>query len=98
MRSPQSEAMRAWPLSTAGIEEAPGKVRPMASTIEVIVEAVPMVLQVPTERVIRTESGSRVTVENRKGLDGAAILTALREAAAKVEAELAEPGDGQAPA
>jgi ParB family chromosome partitioning protein len=41
-----------------------------------------------TERVIRTPLGSRVTVENRKGLDGPAIVAALRQAADLVEAEL----------
>ena len=49
MRSPQAEAMRGWPLSAAGIEDAPGSVRPMASTIDVMVDAVPMVLQVPMD-------------------------------------------------
>jgi ParB family chromosome partitioning protein len=48
-----------------------------------------------TERVIRTPLGSRVTVENRKGLDGAAIRDALRQALDLVEAEL---GDDQAAA
>ena len=33
--------------SAAGIEEAPGSVMPIASAIAVIVEAVPMVMQVP---------------------------------------------------
>jgi ParB family chromosome partitioning protein len=45
-----------------------------------------------TERVIRTTLGSRVTVENRKGLDADTVLASLREAVAKVEAEL---GDDQ---
>lgn len=46
-----------------------------------------------TERVIRTTLGSRVTVENRKGLDGAAIRAALRQALDLVEAELADDQD-----
>jgi ParB family transcriptional regulator, chromosome partitioning protein len=45
-----------------------------------------------TERVIRTEGGSRVTVENRKGLDVAAMLAALGEAMERLRAEL---GDDQ---
>lgn len=45
-----------------------------------------------TERAFRTEGGTRVTLENRKGLDGRAIAVALREVLTKVEAEL---GDGQ---
>jgi ParB family chromosome partitioning protein len=43
-----------------------------------------------TEHVIRTSAGPRVTVEFKKGLDTPTILTALREATAKVEVELAE--------
>jgi ParB family transcriptional regulator, chromosome partitioning protein len=48
-----------------------------------------------TERVIRTEAGPRVIVEFKRGLDGPAVLAALREATAKVAAELAELGDDQ---
>ena len=47
MRRPQSADMRMWLASAAGIEEAPGSVRPMASAIAVMVEAVPMVMQWP---------------------------------------------------
>ena len=47
MRRPHSEAMRMWLASAAGIEDAPGSVMPIASAIEVMVEAVPMVMQVP---------------------------------------------------
>ena len=52
MRRPQAADIRWWPLSTAGIEEAPGRVRPMASAMAVMVEAVPMVMQVPAERAM----------------------------------------------
>ena len=69
MRSPQAEAMRGWPESAAGIEDAPVKVKPMASTIDVIVEAVPMVLHVPMERVMRlsrsTQSASVIVPARR---------------------------------
>lgn len=41
-----------------------------------------------TERIIRTSSGSRVTVENRKGLDAQSLAQALAEALATVQAEL----------
>lgn len=41
-----------------------------------------------TERAFRTEGGTRVTLENRKGLDARAIAVALREVLTKVEAEL----------
>ena len=53
IREPASETSRGWPESTAGTEEAPVIVMPMASTIDVMVEAVPIVLQVPVERVMR---------------------------------------------
>ena len=56
MRCPQSVAMRVWAESMAGIELAPGSVRPRASTMLVMVEAVPMVLQVPGARVMRPSS------------------------------------------
>ena len=36
-----------WLASGAGIDEAPGSVRPIESAIAVIVEAVPMVMQWP---------------------------------------------------
>ncbi len=52
-RAPQSAAIRMWAESAAGIDDAPGSVKPSASTIDVIVEAVPMALQMPNERVIR---------------------------------------------
>ncbi len=45
-----------------------------------------------TERIIRTTAGTRVTLENRKGLDRAAVLAALDEVRARVAAE---PGDDQ---
>ena len=44
--------MRWWPESTAGIDDAPGSVRPSASVIAIMVEAVPMVMQVPAERAM----------------------------------------------
>lgn len=41
----------------------------------------------PTERVIRTGSGIRITLECRKGLDPGPVLAALREAVALIQAE-----------
>ena len=38
--------------STAGIDDAPGSVRPSVSAIAVIVEAVPIVMQCPGERAM----------------------------------------------
>src|SRR5580698_8111446 len=56
MRAPQADAIRTCAESAAGIDEAPVSVNPMASTMEVMVEAVPMVLQVPIERVMLDSS------------------------------------------
>ena len=53
MRSPQVVAMRVWAESMAGMLLAPGRVKPKASTMLVMVDAVPMVLQVPGARVMR---------------------------------------------
>jgi hypothetical protein len=45
-----------------------------------------------TERIIRTTAGTKLTIENRRGLDAAAILAALDEARDRVRAEAV---DGQ---
>ena len=47
MRRPVRAAIRAWRESAAGIDAAPGSVRPSASAALVIVEAVPIVMQWP---------------------------------------------------
>ena len=47
MRRPQAALMRWWLASAAGIELAPGRHRPIASAIAVMVLAVPMVMQWP---------------------------------------------------
>ena len=52
MRDPQRDAMRGWLASTAGMEDAPGKLRPSASAMAVIVEAVPIVMQCPGDRAM----------------------------------------------
>ena len=44
--------MRGCAASAAGIEAAPGSVSPSASAMDVMVEAVPMVMQVPCERAM----------------------------------------------
>jgi hypothetical protein len=49
-RRPAAAAIRAWAESTAGMAAAPGMVTPRASAAEVMVEAVPIVMQVPGER------------------------------------------------
>src|SRR5690606_38416137 len=46
-RRPHSADMRIWLASAAGIDEAPGRVMPIASAIAVMVAAVPIVMQVP---------------------------------------------------
>ncbi len=52
MRLPVSVAIWAWRESGAGIDAAPGRVRPIASLALVMVEAVPMVMQWPGERAM----------------------------------------------
>jgi hypothetical protein len=49
---PVSVAIAAWRESGAGMDEAPGSVKPNASTAPVRVEAVPMVMQCPAERAM----------------------------------------------
>ena len=52
MRRPVSLAIRAWRESAAGIDAAPGSVNPSASVADVIVDAVPIVMQWPGERAM----------------------------------------------
>src|ERR1043166_3301329 len=52
MRRPHEVALREWLASTAGIDDAPGRVMPSTSAIEVIVDAVPIVMQWPGERAM----------------------------------------------
>ena len=52
MRRPLRLAMRAWLESAAGIEAAPGSVKPSTSATEVMVEAVPITMQWPGERAM----------------------------------------------
>ena len=52
MRLPVSVAICAWRESAAGIDAAPGSVKPSASAALVIVEAVPIVMQWPGERAM----------------------------------------------
>ena len=52
MRLPVSVAICAWRESGAGIDAAPGSVRPSTSAALVIVLAVPMVMQWPGERAM----------------------------------------------
>ena len=52
MRRPVSAAIRPCRESAAGIDAAPGSVKPSASAAEVIVDAVPIVMQWPGERAM----------------------------------------------
>ena len=52
MRRPLAVASRGWFASAAGIDDAPGRLRPRASAAAAMVEAVPMVMQVPKERAM----------------------------------------------
>src|SRR5262249_45049459 len=56
IRLPQFVAIREWFESTAGIEDAPGSVRPRASAMAVIVDAVSMGIQCPADRAIPSSS------------------------------------------
>ncbi len=51
-RRPLAVAMRGWLESAAGIDAAPGMVMPSTSATEVMVDAVPMVMQWPGERAM----------------------------------------------
>src|SRR5262245_33238715 len=50
MRRPAAEAMREWLESAAGIDEAPGSVRPSASTAAAIVDAGPVLMPDANDR------------------------------------------------
>jgi len=58
-RLPVAVAIFGWCESAAGIEAAPGSVRPNASTADVMVDAVPMVMQCPGERAIPSSISSQ---------------------------------------
>ena len=59
MRLPVSMAICAWRESGAGIEAAPGRVRPSTSVALVMVLAVPMVMQWPGERAMPPSTSSQ---------------------------------------
>ena len=52
MRRPDAVAMRGCAESAAGIDDAPGSVKPSASVSDIIVAAVPIVMHVPNERAM----------------------------------------------
>src|SRR4051794_15472747 len=58
IRRPAATAIRGWSLSAAGIDAAPGMVTPSASTAEVMVDAVPIVMQWPGDDAIRSSTSS----------------------------------------
>src|SRR5690606_39517655 len=74
MRAPQADAMRGWALSAAGMLEAPGSVIPIASTMEVMVEAVPIVLQVPIDRVMPVSRSTQSCGDMRPALSSSQYL------------------------
>ena len=57
MRRPHAADMRLCPESAAGIEDAPGRLNPNASAMAVMVEAVPIFMQVPSDRARRFQRG-----------------------------------------
>lgn len=46
-----------------------------------------------TTRVFKTTGSPRVTVEDKKGLDGGSLVAALREALAQAEQEMGATGE-----
>ena len=52
MRLPESVAILAWLESGAGIDAAPGRQKPTLSARDIMVAAVPIVMQVPGERAM----------------------------------------------
>ena len=56
--------MRGWAASAAGIEDAPASVTPSASAAAVMVDAVPIVMQWPGERAMRSSTSSRSASES----------------------------------
>jgi hypothetical protein len=52
MRLPEAVASRPWLESTAGTAEPPGSVSPRVSVMAVMVDAVPITMQVPGERAM----------------------------------------------
>ena len=59
-RRPAAAAMRPCAESGAGIDDAPGSVRPSASAAAAIVDAVPIVMQVPNERAMPSSTPRQV--------------------------------------
>src|SRR5438132_14371478 len=57
-RLPVAVAIFAWWESAAGIDAAPGSARPSASAADVMVDAVPMVMQWPGERAMPSSISS----------------------------------------
>src|SRR4029079_2247940 len=52
IRRPATPHMRGWLASAAGIDDAPGRARPSASVIAIMVAAVPINMQAQNERAI----------------------------------------------
>ena len=65
MRRPDATAIRGWSLSAAGMDAAPGNDTPSASTAEVIVEAVPIVMQWPGDEAIRSSAEAQSASRDR---------------------------------
>src|SRR3954454_18273598 len=63
IRRPVATAIRGWSESAAGIDAAPGMVRPKASTAEVIVDAVPIVMQCPGDDAMRSSADAQSSSE-----------------------------------
>src|SRR4051812_30182936 len=65
MRRPAATAIRGCAESAAGIDAAPGSDTPSASAADVIVDAVPIVMQCPGDDAIRVSISSHSSCESR---------------------------------
>jgi hypothetical protein len=59
IRCPEAWAIRKRPASTAGTAALPGRLMPRASTMQAIVDAVPIVMQCPCERLMQLSASEK---------------------------------------
>ena len=89
MRRPESLAIRAWRESAAGIDAAPGSVKPSASVAEVIVDAVPIVMQWPGERAMLSSICAPRLLGDRAGAELGPVFPDIGAAAERAAAPVA---------
>ena len=92
---PAWAAIRQCEASLAGMDEAPGNVRPRVSAMAVIVEAVPIVMQWPCDRAIPSSTSSHASSESLRAFlrpETPDVRAAPENLAAPVPAEHWTPG------